>query len=68
MQTVSKMIHMDKVVDVFTTTGTNTVATTAAATSVVKVGSRPATPTAEDVMDTPTTVEEAATTAEDAAV
>ena len=67
MQTFNEMIHMDKVVDVFATTGTNTVATTASATIVVKVGSRPATPTAEDVVDIPATVEEASTAAEDAA-
>ena len=59
---------MDEVVNVFVTTGTNTIATTAAATSFLEVGSRLATPTAEDVMDAPATVEEAANAAEDAAV
>ena len=62
------MIHMDEVVDVFIMTGTNTVPTIAAATSVVKVGLRPATPRAENAVATPTLVDEAATAAEDPAV
>jgi hypothetical protein len=59
---------MDKVVDAFATTGTISVATIEAATSVVKVGLRPATPRAENAVATPTLVDEAATAAEDPAV
>ena len=58
---------VEEAVDAFTTTGTNPAPITAAATSVGKVGSRPATSTAKDVVDTPATVEEAATAAKYAA-
>ena len=62
---------VEEVVDAFakttTTTGTNHAAATTAVTTIVKVGSRPTTATAEDVVDLPAKSAEAATVAEDAA-